>query len=51
MLRRFLMNRWGYRSALPFRRGAFVTRSYSATVILVSLAVLLILYLLGYIAL
>jgi hypothetical protein len=51
VLRRFMMNRWGYRSAWPRRRGAFFTYSYSATVIVVSLAVILILYLLGYIAL
>jgi hypothetical protein len=51
MLRRFMMNRWGYRSSMPWRRGAFVTFSYRATVIVVSLAVILILYLLGYIAL
>ena len=51
MWRRFMMNRWGYRSALPWRRRSFVTYSYTATVILVSLAVILILYLLGYVAL
>ncbi len=51
MWRRFMRNRWGYRSAFPYRRGAFFGFSYSATVIVVSLAVILILYLLGYIAL
>lgn len=51
MWRRFMMSRWGHRSAFPWRRRAFFGFSYSATVILVSLAALLILYLLGYIAL
>ena len=50
MFRRFMTNRWGYRSAWPRRRGGFLAYSYSATVILVSLGALLILYLLGYIA-
>ena len=51
MFRRSMMNRWGRRSALPYRRRAFVTYSYTATVIVVSLAAILILYLLGYLAL
>jgi hypothetical protein len=51
MWRRFMMNRRGYRSAMPYRRRGFVTYSYGATVLVVSLGALLILYLLGYISL
>jgi hypothetical protein len=51
MWRRFMMNRYSRRSAMSYRRRGFVTYSYAATVIVVSLAAILILYLLGYIAL
>ena len=51
MFRRSMMNRWSRRSAMPYRRTRFLTYSYSATVIVVSLAAIVILYLLGYLAL
>ncbi|HWT11912.1 MAG TPA: hypothetical protein VN231_04085 [Allosphingosinicella sp.] len=51
MWRRFMMNRWSRGSAYPYRRRTFVTYSYGATVIVVSLAAILILYLLGYLSL
>ena len=51
MFRRMMMNRWGRRSYLPYRRPYYVTYSYPATVIGVSLAAIVILYLLGYLAL
>jgi hypothetical protein len=51
MFRRSMMNRWSRRSAMPYRRAAIATYSYGPTVIVVSLAALLILYLLGYLAL
>ena len=51
MWRRPFLNRWGSRPAMPYRRRGFVTYSYGATVLVVSLGALLILYLLGYISL
>lgn len=51
MWRRFMLNRYSRRSAMPYRRRGFFAYSYGATVIVVSLAAILILYLLGYIAL
>ncbi|HEX8642383.1 MAG TPA: hypothetical protein VF702_00545 [Allosphingosinicella sp.] len=50
MFRRFMMNRYSGRSAMGYRRRGFVA-SYGTVVLLVSLAVLLALYLAGYIAL
>ena len=50
MWRRFMMNRWSRRSAFPYRRRGLFTYSHGATVIVVSLAAILILYLLGYLA-
>ena len=48
MWRRPFLNRGGYRSALSYRR-PMLTYSYGATVLAVSLGILLIMYLLGYI--
>ncbi|HEV2867561.1 MAG TPA: hypothetical protein VGX37_13710 [Allosphingosinicella sp.] len=50
MWRRPFLNRWGYRSAMPYRR-PMVFYSYGATVLLVSAGALLVLYLLGYLSL
>ena len=51
MWRRPFMNRWGYRSAMPYRRRSMLTYSYGATVLVISLGILLVMYLLGYLAL
>jgi hypothetical protein len=48
MWRRFTSNRWGHRSDMGYRRRSFVTYSFSATLIVVCLAVIVGLYLLGY---
>lgn len=50
MWRRPFVNRWGYRSATPYRR-SMLTYSYGATVLVVSLGIMLVMYLLGYITL
>ena len=50
MFRRFMMNRYAGRTAMPYRRRSYAA-SYGATVLVVSLAAILLLYLLGYIAL
>jgi len=51
MWRRFTTNRWGRRPAMGYRRRSLVTYSFSATLIVVSVAVIVGLYLLGYLAL
>jgi hypothetical protein len=51
MFRRPTIHRWSRRSLMPYRRTTFLTYSYTATVIGVSLAAVVILYLLGYLAL
>jgi hypothetical protein len=50
MWRRFTMNRFGGRSGLPFRRRSYGA-SFSTILLLVSAAVLILLYYLGHIAL
>ncbi len=51
MWRRFMYNRWGRGSALGYRRRPLVFYSYTMAVVLVCAAVLIGLYLLGYLAL
>jgi hypothetical protein len=51
MWRRFTTNRWGNRSGMGYRRRSFATFSFSATLIVVCVAVIVGLYLLGYLAL
>jgi hypothetical protein len=50
MWRRFMMNRYAGRSGMPYRR-RYYGASFGTTLIVVSLAVLVGLYLLGYLAL
>ena len=50
MWRRFMVNRYAGRAGLPYRRRSYVA-SFGTTLIVVSLAVLIGLYLLGYLAL